>query len=368
MSNKLLYAPMRVSADGDRYVSDTVKIPETCSGFGVMIPNLDDNSDIYCEVGVGPLGLLHYAWDWPTVQDIRAKKAEKNLTAYYTFQGGTDDLEDLCESPTTTDAITDSRANTLALTGPIKTTVKSPTYGNGYYWTTNDYGIVTHVSGNAFDITTGDFSIHLVVNMAATAAKMVFAAKRADAGGDGAGYEIGIDAGSSYPYITIEDASNVAVTARGAAAIDDGTETALDFTVDRDGNAVVYINGVASGAATAVTTAQKTLTTTKNLSFGCDSATTKANFLTGNIYEFALFDDVRTANEIANDYLGGFVALADIVDGSNLVVCKSAHDPIYCDITDNIQGFKGRCIRIKCATAQTTTPHEIPFYFVASGV
>lgn len=326
--------------DGARILSQPVPIPAECEYLGLEVPLLDADSIVYVEVNPGGYPLR-----------MQRLMRDPALVALW-----------LCESQGAPKDETD-RNNDLS-EGAAPTYLVGPSPQDGWGITfdgTDDYLKIAHASVNGLDITTGDFTVIMALKMAASAAKQVIWSKRADAGGDGVGYEGGITITDSYPYGIVEDADQP-VTKTADAAIDDGLIHMVHWTFDRSANANIYIDGAAAGAGEDISSVEKTLTNDHDFRIGCDSADTEANFFNGQIYGAAVLNDVRTAKECYEDARGNWYPVIDPADGQDLVCVASTYDPAFIDLTRYAMAARGGYIRVLCGTLQTDT-HEQTFNF-----
>lgn len=355
--------------DGIRLITRAVGIPDNFSRAGVKIPPLEASADVTIEVGNSVDRYLGVADNiiCNTKKEGFAS-IDPNLVAYWIFDGGVlKHMQSALEADTQDQQISSTRQFTLTKNGNPTISDLSPQDGYGITFDgTGDYLSLANVAGNGLDITTGDFSIMVVLKVAATTAKMILLSKRADAGSDGVGYDLQIDATNSKAFITIEDADQ-AVTHSGKTAIDDDKIHMIHVTVDRDGDTNVYLDGAVDNLADTagdLTDAEKTISNTDDFQIGADNATTPANLLTGTIYQVAVWNNVRSANDIKNDFYGGFAPIIDPADGNDLVVCGSADDPGFYDLTNYLGGAK--VARAVCSAAQTGG-NELYFDFVFRG-
>jgi hypothetical protein len=327
---------MTTTADADMKWFPPVFVADWVTRMGVHIPDLTDDSVVQA----------HVSDELIRIVDL----TDANLVNYWALHPfGTGTYTDLVSSADVdvTGTGTKSESNIdghgIALSGTAQ--------------------YLTADSATTCDITTGDFSIMIVFKLAATVSAVTLAAKRAGAAGDGQGWEIGLDS-DGYPIITLEDADSTSTYTSGTTALDDGKIHTLHFTVDRNSATgyLTYIDGALDGTNGDPSGEQLTLTTTKAMTLGCNSHGTPANLLTGTIYRFAYWTDIRTAAEVKADYYGGFAPIAAPA-GTVLPVCASASDPITADLSDFASFARGRVIALKCATTQTGGPYTAIWYF-----
>ncbi len=83
-----------------------------------------------------------------------------------------------------------------------------------------------------------------------------------------------------------------------------------------------------------------------------------------------VYNRALTATEAAENYrimmnqgYPGWVPLADPVDGDDLIIAKSASDPIYFDLTE-FMTLRKMAFRACCAIQQTTTPVALDFIWL----
>lgn len=331
---------MTTTGDTARVYSEAVSVPTWAETIGVSIPPLDAASAVYIQIGdsvdrafdLNDPYLVEY-FDFNFSDGLVGRKAGYTLAVN--------------GNPTADDSVQDGSGIKLDGTGDF---LKSDT-------------------ATEMNLTTGDFSIMAVAKIPATASKAVIAAKRNGTAGDGVGYEVGIAASTSVPYITLEDANSTTTTSSTAGtAVDTGYVVMLHWTVDRsesDGYKI-YINGAATGSSEDCSGEASTITSTSYLTLGCDSATTPGNLLTGTLLRYAMWSNVRTAQKIATDYYGGFYDLNDPSDGQPLVVAASGYTPTFFDLTPYAASARGRTIRVRCGTLQTAT-NNLPFVFHFAG-
>jgi hypothetical protein len=374
MSSVRAVSKMTINGDGVRTISRAVPIPYGCTGGRLSIPNIDDNANITLEIGPEVDGYL-WACDGIKRKDFPYSK-DSNLKAYYVFEGNHsfDALRDETEIDNISYSLTTVRTQTFTRNGnPTKERNGgsygiSPHHGDGMAFDgTGDYLSLAYASGNAWDITTQDFTIMVTFQMEANAAAMVLGSKRAGTSSDGVGYEFGIDA-DGFAYITLEDADG-STTHTGNVALDDSALHKLFFHVDRDGNANLYMCSdylsvtTPQAAATDMSGPEKTLLTASDaFHLGANNASTPASLFTGTIYELAIWHDLLTTDEILRYSQGGFKPVIDLADGQDLIVCASGYHPCTVDISEYIRGKQG-AIRVRASAAQTTTPQELDFVF-----
>lgn len=327
---------MTTTADADLKWFPPISIPDWATCMGVAIPDLAVDSVVQAHVGNG------------FVRELDLTDA--NLVNYWLL------------SPFGPGTYTDVMSGAVVDVTGTGSKSESNIDGTGIALSgTAQY--LKAAAAATCDITTNDFSIMIVFKLAATASAVTLAAKRHGAAGDGQGWEIGLDA-SGYPIITLEDAGSTTTYTSGTVALDDGKIHMVHFTVDRDSATgyLTYIDGALDGTNGNCSAEALTLTTTKQMTLGCNSHGTPANLLTGTIYRFAYWKDIRSAAEVNADFLGGFMPIAAAA-GTVLPVCASASDPIYAELTDFAMACRGHTIALKSVTSQTGGPYTAWWYF-----
>jgi hypothetical protein len=361
-----IVSKMYTSADPARNHSEGVFIPRGVTGLGLFVPTLDAASDLDVEIGYGIYETYYHTRGIPLTDFIVRKPSD--LVAYYCFTGtATDVVKDLTEDDHYIGGITSARSHSLTINGnptvDAGTNGLSERFGSGIKLDgTGDYLSLAHADGNKFDITTSDFSIRMACKIPATTSKMVLASKEYGVGGTGVGWEVGISATNDYPYLTVTDSSG-STTITGNAAVDTTYAQILDWTFDRNGNGTCYANGAANGSAGAISARALTLTNAGSFIIGADGTSTPANAAIATIYDFALFNKVRTTGEILRDAAGGYGLVKNPAGGATLVIsASSGGTPCYVDLSAYAGAASGKTIRVKTATQQTAT-NDLEFVF-----
>ncbi len=340
---------------GDRFATPGVVFPGGASKCGLYVPALDDASAIKVEIAPK----LH-RYNYPRVDS--GNYATAGIVCEFDF--------DDADGTTITDNVN----------GYVLTEQGDPTFQTSAATIGLGKGLDFDGTGDAFDnlvantpanmiITTGDFTVEMVVELtsAAGGAGDTLAAYRA--GAAGVGWQLQLDA-NEYLDVHIEDADQEVAQ---AGATDVCTDALLHIacSFDRSGNLVTYLDG-ASNKTDAISTAEKTIApaagASNRFSIGGDAARTAGDCLTGSIYFFRLYNRALGATEILNNYrtlmnvgYPGWVPLLDLFDGDDLVVCKSGSAPGYFDLTRHLPSAESYAMRAVCATEQTTTPQALTF-------
>jgi hypothetical protein len=338
MPREVVKVTMTTTGDAALMWFPPVGIPDWATYIGVSIPDLPVNSVVQAHIS-------------PSL--IRGTDlTDANLVNYWSFHPfGSATYVDLVGGAV------------LAKVGaPTKS--ESPIDGHGVALSGTAQYLQAAALGTG-NIVTGDFSVMMKFKLAATVSAVTLAAKRLGAAGDGVGWECGLTA-DGYATITLEDAGSTTTYTSGTAVLDDAHIFTVHHTVDRDSATgyLTYIDGALDGTNADCSAEALTISSIASayLRLGANSHGTPAALLTGTIYDFAMWSDVRTAAEVKADFLGGYHPIASAA-GTVLPVCASASDPIYMDLTAFAIAARGNAIALKCATAQTGGPHIATWYF-----
>jgi len=132
--------------------------------------------------------------------------------------------------------------------------------------------------------------------------------------------------------IVLDDLSDN-VTIQGNTAIDDGDIHYVEITVNRGGNAIIYIDGIYDGSGS-VASIDGNITNSDALNIGRDLGTGTL-FYEGNIYKVRYSNKARTADDIWNTYNNGMV-----VDGYTVSLWDFKNGEGI-DLAGRIQGVGG---------------------------
>ena len=338
----------------DRFVTPAFKFPGLSKSMGIMIPTLDDDSDVIVEVAD-----VNHTFNYPGLASYAAEDVVMELQC--DDEDGTV-LVDNVANLKMTEQGDPTYTTSAALAGLGKMIVYDG--AADMHDCIND-DLNSGISG-AFK--KGDFSVEMVVNLTDTTnSGTVLIEKRA--GSDGVGFSIGADSTGEQLTATIEDADG-SVTLTPETDIADGTVKHIVVTFDRDGNMTPYINSVA-GTAADISAVEKTIATTGRLALFGDSD--RANVVTGSCYFVRVYSKVLSADDILDNYntligtgFPGWIPVIDFQDGQDLLVSGSTYDPSFLDLTQFIGAIKGHHIRARCATEQTTSATDLRFVWVWS--
>ena len=174
----------------------------------------------------------------------------------------------------------------------------------------------------AFDFgASQDFSVELRMDNKASGGSVVVCGKRGSGGLPAAGWVIELADPSGNVSLTIGDGTNGVTSTLSAAVPKDGLDHHIAFTVDRTGDLVRgYVDSVedtGSGSPFDISTVTGALDATTNaFRVFSDSAGTGQIYQSGRVDELRVWDDIRTAGEIAANYE---LALDMTVTQSNLI-------------------------------------------------
>lgn len=352
---------VRMNDEVDRLVTPTIQIPPNAKRVVVGIPNVADAGIARVQVSPYP-----HAWNYPAPGFFRAKPdsdkaiewdAKQPMAIDYNNAGVLAEFRfDDADGTTVVDEVS---GYTLTEQGNPDYQQTAATAGLGKGVTFDGIGDILDVaiaSAADLDITTGDFTIEVVVNLdnAANASKVIMEHRGAS---DGLGFSLGTD-GSEQLEATIEDATG-AVSLTGETDIATGSIVHVAVTFDRSGNMTPYVNG-AAGTAEDISSNAGTLTNTGRFAIGGDSD--RANLITGSIYFARVYNRVLTAEEVLHNYrvlIGGngwpgWMTVIDTADGAVADAVASGSDPAVVDVTSWLAGFAGWYARVLLATEQTT--------------
>lgn len=235
-----------------------------------------------------------------TGADLLAIDYTANLTSRYAFGGSG------------VDAIS---ANNLTLQN-------APAYVDGVYGQavrlngSTQYG---QASGSGIhNMTTGSFTITGWIKRSSDSGVLeLIAAKRDASAGTNAGYRVGISTGDKL-FLELCDGSASVITVTGATSIAVGKWYWFAAVFNRASTAAIFLGAedlpVTQDAASSITTQALTLSNAVTFTVG-RSATTSANFFTGDIDQLQVFTAVVTLtnlNQIFGDCHSGMLAFCEI--------------------------------------------------------
>jgi len=345
----------------DRFVTPSVDV-RGYSRVALWVPTVDDSTVIHIEVAPE----MHQ-FNYPSVD---SDYAAAGVVAEWRM--------DDADGTTITD-----RVNGIELTEQ-----GNPTFASSAATSGLGKGLVFDGTGDAFDVltsavvpqsvmpTTGDFAVEVVgkyTHASIGAGDTIIACRT---GAAGVGWQMEFDA-NQYIDFHVDDGTETVLTGATDAATDAIVHAFV--SLDRDGNGVIYINGVADDT-TAITTSPGTIIptagATARLSIGGDADRTAGDCLYGTIYFVRIYNRKFTAAEVLNKYrimmnqgYPGWTRLADDYDGEPFVARNEVTTarPLYMKLKHDFKNLSGvRAVRAACVTEQTTTPAALDFYWELS--
>jgi len=193
-------------------------------------------------------------------------------------------------------------------------------------------GYLTVLDADAVDFGTGDFSICFWLDKTTTVATQSILDKGAATGG----YTISVN-NTRIAMLTIAVDVLTYNYISTTTAIPTGF-CHICFTVDRDGNAKVYINGILdttkdlSNVAASIDTA---------LNFLIGKTTGSANYMTGKIDHIRLYKKNLSATEVTTIFNGGVKKDYAVADAGAAAAAWNCNEQTGTTITDEIGGLVG---------------------------
>lgn len=158
---------------------------------------------------------------------------------------------------------------------------------------------ITVADDNTLDFGTGDFSISCWIKYAGGTQRLLVSKENS-----GDGFQMGIYAsGRLYGYIR-SGASNKPSTDDGVL-VSTNQWVHVGISFDRDGTMTRYVNGVPTGTADSITSVSGSISNALDMIIGEYNAGTLQ--YKGNMANLAIWNDVRTANEMLTEYENGYV-------------------------------------------------------------
>lgn len=347
-----------MDTDADRFVSPTVTFGNMPAAKvnGLIIPELDDDADVTIEVAT-----RNHRFNYPAVP---GGYLANNVVLEYCF-----------DDALAASIVDKVHGVTLAPVGnpTLQTTTATAGLGNAacFDGTGDTYELVTSGIADGILPTTGDFSIEIVCNLDNVNSGDGDTLIACRTGADGIGWQLQLDANQHLDF-HIED-TDQQVASVGSVDVATGAYVHLVLSADRDGNAVLYINGTAD-STTDISAAEKTVLpaagANNRLVIGGDAVTTAGDCLYGDVAFVRLYNKALPAAEALENYrilmdkgYPGWVPLLDPVDGTDLIACKSASDPGFFDLTEYMM-LKPLAFRARCSVEQTTTATDLDFAWV----
>lgn len=193
---------------------------------------------------------------------------------------------------------------------------------------TSNYVLVPDNAAIRFDAGTLDFSITLRIKTS-TVSKFLF--DKRDTAGDG--YGMYLDA-SGYPVLLLD-----AITLTGTVNVCDGVWHTVGVSIDRDGNGQLFADGVATGAAVAISS--EAMATVATLKIGANVALT--SWFAGWMYDVRIYASALTPTEQAAVHANTYSATTPVgqwIDGTDTprsVPDAAGGTAIYHDGTDDAE-------------------------------
>jgi len=229
-----------------------------------------------------------------------AQDASEGLVAHYTF-----DETALNGCGTNTDACDSSGTNHLAAiadaspTSTAKYGYAAMFDGTGDYYCSDTDDDGSCEDDNDLDMGTSDFTIEAWVNSSTDVSDWRYLVSKRTAGSPWTGYELFINKTTGVLYAQIYDGSDV-VGPSSVTAIHDDAWHHIALVADRDGNAQLYIDGVADGSAVDMTSVDD-LDNASNFIVGH----TGSSGVIGQIDDIKIYKTARSASQIRRDYETG---------------------------------------------------------------
>ena len=338
----------------DRFVTPAFKFPGLAKSMGIMIPTLDDDSDVIVEVAD-----VNHTFNYP------------GLTSY-----ATEDvvLELQCDDEDGT-VLVDNVAN-LKMTeqGDPTYTTSAVLAGLGkmivYDGVADMHDCINDDlnSGISGAFKKADFSVEMVIKLTDTTNSGIVLLEKQSTTTSGVGFSVAVDSTGEQLTASIYNSSNVGYTLTGETDIADSTVKHIVVTFDRDGYMTPYINGVAGTATDISSIDGDSIANTERLALFGDSA--RSSVATGSCYFVRVYSKVLSADDTLDNYntligtgFPGWVQVIDPVDGQALLINASTHDPAYFSLTEFTRAIKGNHIRARCSTEQTTSATDLRFVF-----
>jgi hypothetical protein len=363
---------VRMTDDDDRFVTRPVMIPVHAIDIAALIPNVTDGGVINVDVSPHP-----HVLNYPAPNYYRVKPAGNNpyplpYPVSYSFADCGVLAEFRFDDADGTTAVDEVSKYVLTEAGnpTWQTTAAAAGHGSGVALDgTGDILTAAITAVPNLAITTGDFSIEILVTLTTGIAETTLVEQRAAT--DGVGWTIGTDASDQLEF-KIEDASGE-VASTGETDIADGTTKHIVVTFDRDGNGTPYING-AAGTAVDISGAALTISNTGAFAVGGDSDSSAGSLTTGTFFFLRMYNRVLTADEVLQNYrvmvgneFPGWMRVIDQADGADADVVATGQDPGGVDVGAWLRAFRGCYARFTCATEQTTS-RTYDFGWIFSGV
>lgn len=196
--------------------------------------------------------------------------------------------------------IADGTINNGSITGGIVNATGK--VGDAYEFDgVNSYVLVPYDKSFQFENST-DFTITMWVKWKEGDGDYILGTRKGGATRVGYNFETGIGANSGKVYFHLVDDSdggNTNLNYGSSTALTSGNWHHIAHVADRDGNGQIYIDGVADGVATAISTVEN-ITSADNLYIG--SGDDGGNPFNGSIDEVLIFNRTLTSGEISQIY------------------------------------------------------------------
>jgi len=351
----------------DRFVTDSVTFDNVypADKVGVMVPKPDDASTVVLQVAPREHRFNYPCLDGKTKPWGPHGYADNGIIFEF-------DMDD-ADGTTLKD-----RVNGLVLTEAGNPTYRSSaaTSGLGHgvvFDGTGDEHVGTFANAAAAApyplVETGDFSVECVFNAsnANTGANDTLVCCRD--GAAGIGWSMLFDA-NQYVDFHVDDTTEAALTGATDAATDSIVHALV--SLDRDGNGVIYINGVVDDT-TDISGSPGTLLNVSadtSMVIGCDAASTATSNLYGTVYFVRVYNFALTAAQALENYriimnqgYPGWTNFADPAwqDGGDL--CAAGEQPVYTDLS-RVKTLNNMAFRARHLTEQTTTPAALDFLWI----
>ncbi len=364
---------VRMTDDDDRFVTKPIVIPVHAREIAVMVPDLQDAATVNIDVSPHP----HW-FNYPAPNYYRVMPAGMLNSYPHPFPVSYDGANGgIIEEWTFDDA--DGTTAQGFYKGYVLTEQGDPTWqtsagaaGLGAGVALDGVGDILDVAiadADELNISTGDFTVEMIVNLTTGIAETTLVEHRAAT--DGVGWTIGTDASDQLEAKVEDSSGETALT--GETDIADGTNKHIVVVFDRDGNMTPYINGTA-GTATSIASRALTLANTGRFAVGGDSDRSAGSLTTGNFHFLRVYNRVLTADEVLHNYRvfmsaewPGWMRVIDQADGADADVIASGQDPGAVDVTAWLMAFRGCYARISL-TVEQTTPRTYDFGWLFSGV